>query len=221
LTLLTLGLFEKIVLADLLLAPVADVIYARWEQAGCVDAWIGTFAFSGQIFFDFSGYSTCAIGVALCLGFVLKDNFHFPYAAIGFSDFWRRWHISLSTWLRDYLYIALGGNRQGAVRTYVNLMLTMLIGGLWHGASWRFVVWGGLHGLYLIIERMLHSLGAGQRFFERTPVRLAVALLTYLLVSVAWVFFRAQDFHSAFHLLTTMFTGEWRTLRFSSVSRSP
>jgi len=155
LSLLAFGLFEKVVVADALLAPVADQVYSSWEKAGCFDAWIGTLAFSGQIFFDFAGYSLCAIGAALCLGFVLKDNFHLPYAAIGFSDFWRRWHLSLSTWLRDYLYISLGGNRRGEARTYVNLMLTMLIGGLWHGASWRFVVWGGLHGMYLIVERIL------------------------------------------------------------------
>ena len=124
-------------------------------RAVMLDAWVGTLAFSGQIFCDFAGYSTTAIGVALCLGFAMPDNFRFPYAAVGFSDFWRRWHITLSTWLRDYLYIPLGGNRDGAARTYVALMVTMLLGGLWHGAAWTFVVWGGLHGLYLAVERWL------------------------------------------------------------------
>ena len=111
-----------------------------------LDSWTGVIAFAGQIFFDFAGYSTCAIGAALCLGFHLKDNFRFPYAAIGFSDFWRRWHISLSTFLRDYLYIPLGGNRHGAARAMINLVIVMFIGGLWHGAAWTFVVWGLLHG---------------------------------------------------------------------------
>ena len=114
-------------------------------------------AFAGQIFFDFAGYSICAIGAALCLGFHLKDNFRFPYAAIGFSDFWRRWHISLSTFLRDYLYIPIGGNRAGAARAMVNLMIVMFIGGLWHGAAWTFVVWGLLHGSYLALERLRES----------------------------------------------------------------
>ena len=143
LALLTIGLFEKMFLADLILLPTVDLVFGAADQAGFVDAWIGTLAFAGQILFDFSGYSTCAIGVALCLGFVLRDNFHFPYATVGFSDFWRRWHISLSTWLRDYLYIPLGGNRRGPARTKVNLMITMLLGssgtgprgGSWPGAA--------------------------------------------------------------------------------------
>jgi alginate O-acetyltransferase complex protein AlgI len=146
LALMTLGLFEKVVLADGFLAPVADAVHRSPHTLAALDAWTGAIAFSAQIFFDFAGYSTTAIGTALALGFALSDNFNCPYAAIGFSDFWRRWHISLSTWLRDYLYVPLGGNRHGERRTYVNLMITMLLGGLWHGASWTFVVWGGLHG---------------------------------------------------------------------------
>nr|MBA3608916.1 MBOAT family protein [Chthoniobacterales bacterium] len=136
LMLMVLGLFQKIVLADGLLAPVADKVFAVKEMLHPLDAWCGTLAFSGQIFFDFAGYTTTAIGAALALGFSIPDNFRAPYAAIGFSDFWCRWHISLSTWLRDYLYIPLGGNRRGPARTYVNLMTTMLLGGLWHGAAW-------------------------------------------------------------------------------------
>ena len=139
---------------------------ARWSRRSTtrakafrrmLDAWIATLAFSGQIFCDFAGYSTTAIGVAMCLGFAMPDNFRFPYAAVGFSDFWRRWHITLSSWLRDYLYIPLGGNRHGPARTYTALMGTMLLGGLWHGAAWTFVVWGGLHGLYLAVERWLQG----------------------------------------------------------------
>jgi alginate O-acetyltransferase complex protein AlgI len=139
LMLITLGLFEKVVLADGFLAPAVEGVYGMPTAPGALDAWIATLAFSGQIFCDFAGYSLIAIGTALCLGFHLPDNFRFPYAAIGFSDFWRRWHISLSTWLRDYLYIPLGGNRHGPTRTVGALMGTMLLGGLWHGASWTFV----------------------------------------------------------------------------------
>ncbi len=169
---------------------------------------MGTIAFAGQIFFDFAGYSTCAIGAALCLGFHLKDNFRFPYAAIGFSDFWRRWHISLSTFLRDYLYIPLGGNRLGAVRAMINLVIVMFLGGLWHGAAWTFVVWGLLHGSYLAIERLIKAV------FKETPkwaesfvFQLLLGLTTYLAVLVAWVFFRASDFTVAMRMLRGMFGG--------------
>ena len=202
--LMTLGLFQKVVLADGFLAPAAEAVFdARpGTVAGALDAWAGTLAFSGQIFCDFAGYSTIAIGAGLCLGFALPDNFRFPYAAIGFSDFWRRWHITLSAWLRDYLYIPLGGNRHGAARTYFALMATMLLGGLWHGASWTFVAWGGLHGLYLAAERMLRARFSGYR---PGPLALvALALLTYTLINVTWVFFRADSFGEAWSLLRGM-----------------
>ncbi len=155
--LMTLGLFNKIVIADGMLSKAADTVFGAAGMLHPLDAWLGTLAFSGQIFCDFAGYSTTAIGAALCLGFSLPDNFRFPYAAVGFSDFWRRWHISLSAWLRDYLYIPLGGNRKGNLRTYANLLTTMLLGGLWHGAAWTFVVWGGLHGAFLAAERWLKA----------------------------------------------------------------
>jgi alginate O-acetyltransferase complex protein AlgI len=198
------GLFMKVVIADSGLAQSADLVFGSGSAVGFADAWLGTLAFSGQIFCDFAGYSTIAIGAALCFGFALPDNFNMPYAAIGFSDFWRRWHISLSTWLRDYLYIPLGGNRGSEARTYVNLMLTMLLGGLWHGASWTFVVWGGLHGLCLAGERWIRAktgvagdpAGAWNRF--------ALALLTYALVNITWVFFRAADFSGAARILQGM-----------------
>jgi len=199
-SLFTLGLFEKVVLADSWMAPAADVVYDAAPLAGAMDAWVGTLAFSAQIFFDFAGYSTCAIGIALCLGFALPDNFRCPYAAIGFSDFWSRWHISLSSWLRDYLYIPLGGNRRGRRRTYINLGLTMLLGGLWHGAAWRFVVWGGLHGAYLGIERWL-----GKRNLTSGVPKVPAALLTYVLVLITWVFFRAQSFGDGWFILQAMF----------------
>ena len=205
LALVSLGLFEKVVVADTLLAPSADTVFGADRALHALDAWIGVLAFSGQIFSDFAGYSTTALGIGLCLGFSLPDNFRYPYGAIGFSDFWRRWHISLSTWLRDYLYVPLGGNRKGRRRTYVNLMATMLLGGLWHGASWTFVAWGGLHGLYLAVERYLNERFAGRRLATTVWSRFALALLTYLLVDLTWVFFRAQDFPSAWRLLRSMF----------------
>lgn len=155
--LLSVGLFMKVVLADGMLSTTADSVFNSTDLLPGLDAWAGSLAFAGQIFFDFAGYSTCAIGVARCLGFTLPLNFRFPYAATSLSDFWRRWHITLSSWLRDYLYIPLGGNRKGRVRTYFNLMVTMLLGGLWHGANWTFVAWGGLHGIYLWIEKMFRD----------------------------------------------------------------
>ncbi|MEO6734654.1 MAG: MBOAT family O-acyltransferase [Ferruginibacter sp.] len=223
--LLSLGLFMKVVLADGMLASPADAVFGSLAPLATLDAWMGVLAFSGQIFFDFAGYSTCAIAVAMCLGFVLPENFKYPYAAIGFSDFWKRWHITLSSWLRDYLYIPLGGNRNGKTRTYINLMITMLLGGLWHGANWTFVVWGGLHGLFLAGEKMIQDLNK-----NRTPAivkkrsfaiqgisgvqlvkafsssKLLLALLTFFLVNVTWVFFRSPDFTTAWSILTSMFT---------------
>jgi len=200
---MTLGLFQKVVLADGFLAKPAEMVFDSDKLSGAVDSWMATLAFSGQIFCDFAGYSTTAIGAALCLGFAMPDNFRFPYAAVGFSDFWRRWHITLSAWLRDYLYIPLGGNRHGEARTYMALMGTMLIGGLWHGASWTFVVWGGLHGLYLAVERVLRKRYAG--FRPTPPVQLGMALLTYALVNITWVFFRAETFSKAWQVLRGMF----------------
>ncbi len=203
LALMTLGLFNKVVLADSFLASVAEKVYDSDKIPGALDAWAATLAFSGQIFCDFAGYSTTAIGAALCLGFAMPDNFRFPYAAVGFSDFWRRWHITLSSWLRDYLYIPLGGNRHGERRTYVALMGTMLLGGLWHGANWTFVVWGGLHGFYLGVERALRK-----RFTNFRPgpfTLILLGLLTYALINVTWVFFRAKTFGKAWIVLNGMF----------------
>ncbi len=205
LSLMTFGLFEKVILSDAILAPIADGVYQAPQMAGTVDAWIGTLAFAGQIFFDFGGYSACAIGAALCLGFVLPRNFHCPYASVGFSDFWRRWHISLSTWLRDYLYISLGGNRRGSLVTYRNLAITMLLGGLWHGASWNFVIWGALHGLYLIVERWLKGRIQPRPIFSTRVFRLLMGALTFAAVCVTWVFFRAQGLEDAGILLEAMF----------------
>lgn len=219
--LLSLGLSMKVVMADTLLASTANTVFGFPRSLPGLDAWMGVLAFSGQIFFDFAGYSTCAVGVAMCLGFVLPDNFRYPYAALGFSDFWRRWHITLSAWLRDYLYIPLGGNRKGEGRTYVNLMITMLLGGLWHGASWTFVVWGALHGIYLCVERLIKEKFIPkpvpkEMFIRRASFapgflnqkafsNFALVLFTFFLVNVTWVFFRATDFSTAWRMLTSMF----------------
>ena len=226
LMLVCMGLFMKVVLADSMLSATADQVFAATRSLNTLDAWIGVLAFSGQIFFDFAGYSICAVGAAFCLGFWLPYNFRYPYAAIGFSDFWRRWHITLSAWLRDYLYIPIGGNRKGEVRTYFNLMITMLLGGLWHGASWTFVVWGALHGSYLCIERLFRSRKEpeGDRpipevvpvmvksgfslpgfFTSKMTQHFLLAMLTFFLVNVTWVFFRAENFETAWRLLGSMF----------------
>ena len=204
LMLMTLGLFQKTVLADTLLASSADTVFGYAGPLAALDAWAGVLAFAGQIFFDFAGYSTCAIGAALCLGFHLKDNFRFPYAAVGFSDFWRRWHISLSTFLRDFLYIPLGGNRSGATRAALNLMIVMFIGGLWHGAAWTFVVWGLIHGVFLVIERLLVAFLNKAQWGRTFTGQLLLGLGTYVVVCFAWVFFRAADFGAAARLVRAM-----------------
>jgi alginate O-acetyltransferase complex protein AlgI len=202
LALMTLGLFNKIVLADSLLSGAVDRVYDGDKIPGALDAWAGTLAFSGEVFCDFAGYSTTAIGAALCLGFFLPDNFRFPYAAVGFSEFWRRWHITLSSWLRDYVYIPLGGNKYGPTRTYFALFLTMLLAGLWHGANWTYVAFGGLHGFYLAAERAL------RRYFGNYrpgPIVFALlGLLTYLLFVVSLALFRARSFGKAWLLLRGM-----------------
>jgi alginate O-acetyltransferase complex protein AlgI len=188
------GLFKKAALADFL-GTIADPVFKEPWLYGSAAAWLGVLAYAGQIYCDFSGYSDMAVGTAHMLGFKLPCNFRMPYFAVNITEFWRRWHISLSTWLRDYLYIPLGGNRKGASGTYRNLLLTMLLGGLWHGANWTFVAWGLYHGLLLALHRAwpwkdLGGLaGAGLR-------PLAVAG-TFLSVCIGWVFFRAQTFADA------------------------
>jgi D-alanyl-lipoteichoic acid acyltransferase DltB (MBOAT superfamily) len=180
------GLFSKVVMADSIFKPMVDTVYAHAERYNFVDTWIAVLSFSGQIFYDFSGYSLCAIGLAMCFGFRFPDTFRYPYAATSFSDFWRRWHISLSAWLRDYLYIPLGGNRHGVQRTYIALLITMLLGGLWHGASWMFVLWGGLHGFYLVAEKYIRDMPLSHFFpmWGRSP-------FVFLIVTLTWIPFRA------------------------------
>src|SRR5437764_13074277 len=207
LALMTLGLFEKIVLADTLLSGSADRVFNYAGPLLALDSWAGVIAFAGQIFFDFAGYSICAIGAALTLGFHLKDKFRFPYAAICFSDFWRRWHISLSTFLRDYLYIPLGGNQVRPFRAALNLIIVMFLGGLWHGAAWTFVVWGLLHGTYLVIERVFRIFFENKTWAGHPLTRVVAGFATYGAVCIAWVFFRASDFTIASRMLAGMFGG--------------
>jgi len=194
----SLGLTKKILLANPC-GKVADTIFDA-GSAHVVDAWYGVTAYAFQIYFDFSGYSDMAIGLGLMLGFVFPKNFDSPYKAQSITEFWRRWHMSLSTWLRDYLYIPLGGNRKGARRTYVNLAAVMLLGGLWHGAAWNFVLWGGFHGMLLALERAGGKLG----LFHRLPRPLATGC-TFLLVLFSWVLFRADSLGRALEFMANMF----------------
>ena len=192
-----LGMTKKVLLANPC-GQIADLAFDS-GSVGPLDAWYGVTAYAFQIYFDFSGYSDMAIGLGLMLGFVFPKNFDSPYLAQSITEFWRRWHISLSTWLRDYLYLPLGGNRKGPRRTYFNLAIVMLLGGLWHGAAWNFVVWGGVHGGVLAIERAL-----GKRsLYTAWPTPLRVAA-TFLVVLVSWVFFRAADLPSAIEYLGAM-----------------
>src|SRR5579862_2648706 len=198
-----LGLAKKMVLADQF-AQIADSYFQNLAaHPGAPAAWSGVGAFAMQIFFDFSGYTDMAIGMALLLGFHFPTNFRRPYLAFSITDFWHRWHISLSRWLRDYLYIPLGGNRHGSLMTYRNLMLTMLLGGLWHGASWNFVIWGGYHGALLGLERV-----CGRKRFQNPPhwqLYPFRAVFTFGLVCVGWVFFRAATLHDSLYVIEQMF----------------
>lgn len=200
------GLFKKIVLADTAAAHVGPIFDAA-EAPLPMDAWCAALAYTLQIYFDFSGYSDMAVGLSLMFNVRLPINFYSPYRATSIIEFWRRWHMTLSRFLRDYLYIGLGGNRHGRARRYANLLVTMLLGGLWHGANWTFVVWGGLHGLYLCVNHAWRALCASGRVPRLLPRALAVPLsvaLTLLAVMVAWVFFRANDVHAALRMLGAM-----------------
>ncbi len=191
------GFCGKVLIAD----PMSPVVEAAFSIASpsFADAWLGTLAYTIQLFFDFSGYSTMAIGLGLMIGFVFPKNFDDPYISASITEFWRRWHISLSTWLKVYLYIPLGGNRLGLRRTYINLMLTMLLGGLWHGANWTFIIWGAWHGGLLALEKFWK-----EKHPEPALPRPVAVLWTFLLVMVGWVFFRASDVAAAFAVLAGM-----------------
>jgi D-alanyl-lipoteichoic acid acyltransferase DltB (MBOAT superfamily) len=201
------GLFKKVVIANYLASSIVDQVFAAPGQHSSLEILIAVYAYAVQIYADFSGYTDIAIGIALLLGFSFPQNFDSPYAAVSIQDFWRRWHMTLSRWLRDYVYISLGGNRRGTVATYRNLMLTMLIGGLWHGAAWTFVVWGGLHGAALAGERWWHDrrpAPAGPR--TGWPLWRA-RILTFHFVCFAWIFFRSDSFGAAWDMIEGLFTG--------------
>ena len=206
--LIAIGLGKKVVVADFLLAPFVDQVFNQYAPTSSAFHWVALYSFAFQIYFDFSGYTDMARGIALLLGFELPMNFLEPYLSRNPSEFWRRWHITLSRWLADYVYIPLGGNRRGSSRTYLNLALTMLLGGLWHGANWTFVIWGGLHGLLLIAHRLIRR--------EGTPVNLPLSwrdapkvFVFFNLVSLLWVFFRAPDLDLAVRYLGRLLGSLW------------
>ncbi len=205
--LIGLGLFKKVVVADYLALNLVDRTFSGPEHFTSVEMLAGVYGYALQIYCDFSGYSDIAIGSALLLGFTFPENFNGPYKARNLQDFWRRWHISLSTWLRDYLYITLGGSRNGAWKTYRNLALTMLLGGLWHGAGWNFIIWGALHGFALAILRWWQRRrdAAGRQPLLRGPLGGALATcFTFHYVCFAWIFFRAPDLGSATGVLVQL-----------------
>ena len=192
------GLAKKVLIADTLSGSVDSVFALSAEALSPAVAWLGVAAYTLQIYFDFSGYSDMAIGIGLMLGFRLPENFLHPYASRSITEFWRRWHVSLSSWFRDYLYIPLGGSRGGPVRTYLNLGIVFLLCGLWHGAAWTFVLWGAFHGLLLVVER----LGVG-RLLKRAPAALSIPF-TVLMVALGWVLFRALDVQHALHVYAAL-----------------
>lgn len=190
------GLFKKVIIADSI-AVIIDPLWANYAGLGFASAWIAVLGYTYQLYFDFSGYSDMAIGLGRLFGLSLPQNFNSPYKAINISDFWRRWHITLSNWLRDYLYIPLGGSRRGVSRTYLSLFITMLLGGLWHGASWTFVIWGAYHGILLIAYR------AGKAYYDKMPLALQ-RINTFILVAIGWVFFRSPDLYAAANIFKKM-----------------
>ncbi|WP_107667512.1 MBOAT family protein [Cyanothece sp. BG0011] len=192
----TLGLSKKVIIADTL-SPWVATIFNNTSSLTFIDAWVGAISYTLQLYFDFSGYSDMAIGLGYMFNIVLPINFNSPYKATSISDFWRRWHITLSNFLRDYLYIPLGGSRRGEIRRYANLIMTMLLGGLWHGAGWTFVIWGGLHGLYL-------SINHGWRKLNISLPSWLGWMITFLAVIVGWVMFRAQSLSDAMEMIQAM-----------------
>lgn len=196
------GVFKKAIVANWLAVLLVDKVFFDPTGFGTLDILVGVYAYAIQIYCDFSAYSDIAIGVAALLGYRFQRNFNQPYRAQSLTDFWRRWHMSLSSWLRDYLYIPLGGSRHGRVRTYLNLFLTMVLGGIWHGAAWKFVVWGALHGSMLVVERMIWGAKAADVPAGRNAIaRVLGVLFTFHFVCLCWVFFRASSLESALTLL--------------------
>ena len=205
LTLIFIGLVKKVAIADAL-APLVEDVFSRSASAGWMELTAGALAFAIQIYGDFSGYSSIARGSARLLGIDLMRNFEQPYLSRNITDFWRTWHISLSTWLRDYLYVPLGGNRGRTVTTIRNVMITMLLGGLWHGAAWTFVVWGGLHGAYLAVHRVVRPVRTRSATDMIRPRDVPAVLSTFALVTLTWILFRAATFGDAIDYLTGLFS---------------
>jgi alginate O-acetyltransferase complex protein AlgI len=200
-----LGLFKKVVLADHLAVFVNDV-FAMPYAFGSETVILAAISYSFQIYFDFSGYSDMAIGIAKCMGFDFSRNFNLPYISRNLTEFWKRWHISLSSWLQDYLYISLGGNRKGRGRTYINLILTMLLGGLWHGANWTFILWGGIHGLGLCVHKMYLKLRREKLESNCSIIGTSISVLfTFFFVTICWIFFRADDIQTGWTIITKIF----------------
>ena len=205
--LIFLGLFKKVVIANFLGTEIVDAVFGSPDQASSFEVLIGIYAYAVQIYADFSGYTDMAIGLALLLGFRFPQNFDAPYTAVSLQDFWRRWHMTLSRWLRDYLYIPLGGNRGSRLATYRNLMITMVLGGLWHGAAWTFVVWGAIHGAGLSFEHWRRERREARGEAEPDDTvwrRVGLRILTFNVVCFAWVFFRATSFQNAWDVLTRL-----------------
>ena len=205
------GLFRKVAIADNL-GVYVDSVYANQEIHNGSTLLVATIFYAFQIYFDFSGYSDIAIGSAKLFGFNFNRNFNFPYFSKTLTEFWRRWHMSLSFWLRDYLYISLGGNRKGIVITYRNLLLTMLLGGLWHGSSWNFVIWGGIHGLFLSLEKYTFSV------FKIKTFNAFGYIYTFIVVIIAWVFFRATDFSSAWAIVGKILSLDYGSLFIGNIN---
>lgn len=208
------GLIKKAVISDYISSNFVDRVFDAPNSYTAFENLMASYGYAIQIYCDFSGYSDIAIGLALLMGFWLPDNFRTPYQSASITEFWRRWHISLSSWLRDYLYISMGGNRKGKIRTYFNLFMTMLLGGLWHGASWKFVVWGVLHGLALVVEKFF---GQFIKLPKNVFVRTIQVVLTFHFVVFCWLFFRAKDFTTAFQIADnitklTFNLEQWQTI---------
>ena len=210
-----LGLFKKVVLADNI-STFVDAVYHNPAEFHAVTVLLAVAAYSIQIYCDFSGYSDMAVGCARCLGYDLPRNFNLPYISKNVTEFWKRWHISLSTWLMEYLYFPLGGNRKGTARRYLNLLLTMLIGGLWHGAAWTFVAWGGLHGLALCVHKLFLKATQCREKKANTFLSALSVLGTFCFVSLCWVFFRAGDFATAMRVFKAIFTWQQGVVHLSS-----
>jgi D-alanyl-lipoteichoic acid acyltransferase DltB (MBOAT superfamily) len=208
------GLIKKAVISDYISTNFVDRVFDFPDNYSSFENLLAVYGYTLQIYCDFSGYSDIAIGLALLMGFTLPANFRTPYQSTSVTEFWRRWHISLSGWLRDYLYISLGGNRKGKIRTYFNLFMTMLLGGLWHGASWKFVLWGAMHGTVLAVEKAFNIPALSRK---HTSLTIPAGLLTFHFVAFCWIFFRASDFSNAMNVITNISLLEWNLAQFWEV----